>query len=197
MNSEINIEMRNDETPANAGNSSERGSVVDDASMTLTRNCPACGTSARRRESRYCATCGRNLTGGYLPADALRASYHQQPRPAVVAVAEQRINSNTQRTSQTQRNSHARAGFPMKNLNTASTTALAFVTYALVPYLGILFCPGAIVMGSVGLLRSYQSPQLGGRRACYTSIFIGVLIFGAQVFLWWILYKVPQWNSGL
>lgn len=80
-----------------------------------------------------------------------------------------------------------------QNRNGASTTALAFVTYALVPYLGILFCPGAMLMGSIGLVRSYRAPQQGGRRTSYTSIFLGLLILCVQIFLWWILYKVPQW----
>ena len=89
--------------------------------------------------------------------------------------------------------------FPARNSNGASTTALAFVTYALVPYLGILFCPGAVLMGGVGLYNSYRAPERGGRRASYAGVGLGILIFCAQLFLWWILYKVPQWtkSSGL
>lgn len=83
--------------------------------------------------------------------------------------------------------------FPEQNLNGPSTTALAFVTYALVPYLGILFCPGAILMGSIGLIRYVRAPQHGGRRASCTGIALGVVILGVQLFLWWLLYKVPQW----
>lgn len=74
-------------------------------------------------------------------------------------------------------------------------TALAFVTYSLVPYLGILFCPGAIVLGGLGLWRAVRTPQRGGRRASYTSIALGLFILCVQIFLWWILYKVPQWAS--
>lgn len=86
------------------------------------------------------------------------------------------------------------SNFAMQNRNSASTTALAFVTYALVPYLGILFCPGALLVGSFALFNSYRAPQLGGRRASYTSILLGLLILCAQLLLWWILYKVPQWT---
>jgi hypothetical protein len=85
--------------------------------------------------------------------------------------------------------------FPARNNNGASTTALAFVTYALVPYLGILFCPGAVLMGSVGLFNSYRVPERGGRRASYMGLIFGVLIFCAQLFLWWILYKIPEWAN--
>jgi hypothetical protein len=82
---------------------------------------------------------------------------------------------------------------PKGNNNGASTTGLAFVTYALVPYLGILFCPGAILMGSVGLYNSYRSPERGGRRDSYFSLTFGLLIFSGQILLWWILYKMPDW----
>jgi hypothetical protein len=84
--------------------------------------------------------------------------------------------------------------YPANN-NGASTTALAFVTYALVPYLGILFCPGAVLMGGVGLYNSYRAPERGGRRASFLGVTFGVLIFCAQLFLWWILYKIPQWTG--
>lgn len=80
------------------------------------------------------------------------------------------------------------------NTNGASTTALALVTYALVPYLGILFCPGAVLMGGIGLLRASRAPYLGGRRASAVSIVLGLVIFCVQLFLWWILYKVPEWS---
>jgi hypothetical protein len=80
--------------------------------------------------------------------------------------------------------------------NSATAIARAFATYALVPYLGILFCPGAVVMGSVGLLRSYRDPQVGGRNGSYVSILAGMLVLGLQLLLWWILYKVPEWAKG-
>ncbi len=79
------------------------------------------------------------------------------------------------------------------NSNGASMTALAFVTYSLVPYLGILFCPGAIFMGGIGLLNWHRAPYRGGRRAAYAGIILGLAILCVQILLWWILYKVPQW----
>lgn len=75
-----------------------------------------------------------------------------------------------------------------------AATARAFATYSLVPYLGILFCPGAVVVGTVGLVRSYSSAQTGAaRRVCYVSTAVGVIVLMAQLFLWWILYQVPAW----
>lgn len=148
------------------------------------RACAACGTHARRDEARFCATCGHELEGGYFPADTLRASYHRQHQAQALM----------SRAGQAQAMSSTIKKFPAQNLNGASTTALAFVTYALVPYLGILFCPGAVLMGGIGLVRFRLAPQQGGRRASYTGIILGLVILCVQIFLWWLLYKVPQWT---
>ena len=158
-------------------------------SQSRVRECPACGAKARRADARFCSACGRWLDETYLPADALRASYSvQRARPASGG---QRHKGNVKRIKSSMASIH-----PARNTNGASTTALAFVTYALVPYLGILFCPGAVVMGGVGLYNSYHAPERGGRRASYASVLVGLLIFCAQLFLWWILYKIPQWTKS-
>jgi hypothetical protein len=149
-----------------------------------TPTCPACGTVARRAGARYCSTCGRSLEGNYLPADALRASYHLHRR----ASSRGRIKSP--------RKVVPMSSFPTPNRNGASQAALAFATYALVPYLGILFCPGAVLMGGIGLFYSFHSPQKGGRRAACAGIALGLLILCAQLLLWWIIAKVPEWTTG-
>ena len=82
------------------------------------------------------------------------------------------------------------------NQNSVAATAGAFATYSLVPYLGILFCPGAVLMGGLGVVRSYRATQGYGRRACYTSLLVGLGVLLVQSFLWWILYKVPGWAKG-
>ena len=75
----------------------------------------------------------------------------------------------------------------------AAATAMAFVTYALVPYLGILFCPGALLFGGVGLFRAWRRPHAGHARHAGLSIALALLVLCAQILLWWILYKVPGW----
>ena len=100
-----------------------------------------------------------------------------------------------------------------------AATARAFATYSLVPYLGILFCPGAVVVGTVGVFRSYSSPHMSAarkvcyistavgvvrsysspqmsaaRKVCYISTAVGVIVLIAQLLLWWILYQVPAWS---
>jgi hypothetical protein len=81
-------------------------------------------------------------------------------------------------------------------LDAATATARAFATYAVVPYLGILFCPGAIVMGSIGLVYAYREPLTASRNSAYASMAAGVLLLAIQLFLWWILYKAPEWARG-
>jgi hypothetical protein len=78
-------------------------------------------------------------------------------------------------------------------------TARAFATYSLVPYLGIVFCPGAVVLGSIGLVRSYRSPQVSEstRGVCYASTIVGLVVLAIQLGLWWILYQAPMWANRL
>lgn len=77
-----------------------------------------------------------------------------------------------------------------------AATARAFATYSLVPYLGILFCPGAVLVGSVGVIRSYRANGATDRRTFYASLIIGLVVLAVQSLLWWILYKVPVWSRG-
>ncbi len=179
--------------------SGERGAGGEsDARGVGVEVCPACGAHRSRAEARFCATCGRALAGAggdYFPSDSLRSSYHLQGRRGAASLAGSVSRREQQHAAASRAGAQtgARVDLFTHNRNGASTTALAFVTYALVPYLGILFCPGALLLGSIGLLRSRRSPHLGGGRASAMSIVYGVVIFGAQIFLWWILYKAPEW----
>ena len=79
-------------------------------------------------------------------------------------------------------------------------TARAFAIYSLVPYLGIVFCPGAVLLGTLGVVRSYRSHQVSsesGRGVCYASTIIGLVVLAVQLLLWWILYQVPMWANQL
>jgi hypothetical protein len=79
-----------------------------------------------------------------------------------------------------------------------AATARAFATYSLVPYLGILFCPGAVLLGTLGLIKSYRSHQTNnesGRIVCYMSTIGGLVVLAVQLLLWWILYQVPIWAN--
>jgi hypothetical protein len=166
-------------------NSPERPAARVSGAQASPRACPRCGAAARRAEARFCSACGLSLDETYLPADALRASYNLQQGRTV----NRSLGRASGKPPQTSKSSILSA----RNSNGSSTTALAFVTYSLVPYLGILFCPGALLMGGIGLYTSYRSPGRGGRRASYISLWLGLLIFCVQIFLWWLLYKIPEW----
>ena len=87
----------------------------------------------------------------------------------------------------------------MKEQSSLAATARAFATYSLVPYLGILFCPGAVVVASVGLIKlSAESlADRDSRRVCTNSLLVGVGLLAIQLTLWWILYKVPIWAKEM
>ena len=167
-----------------------------DARLWSPNACPACGASSQRAGARYCATCGRSLDAkDYFPTDAVRASYHQQRRQPTAFATNARGGGNFDTRTATVRERRAKSVMPLENTNGASTTAIAFVAYSLVPYLGIIFCPGAFLMGGIGLVRAYRAPHKGGRGTSVLGITMGVVIFGAQLLLWWILYKVPEWSQ--
>jgi hypothetical protein len=138
--------------------------------------CSACGTEARRRNAKFCLTCGKFLREGYQPLDSLRASYRLQGK--TFALEEQKreeIETLFER-----------------NKNTVSETAWACVVYSFVPYLGILFVPIAFLIGSFGVLVSYRKPYLGGRRLSLVSICLSFVVLVIQIFLWWLLYIIPE-----
>jgi hypothetical protein len=143
--------------------------------------CPACGTGAEREFARFCRVCGKILFEDYEPLDALRASYRMQGKSL-------RIDSKPAPNS---------INLFEENKNSASSTAWAFLVYSLVPYLGILFCPGAILMGCIGIYVSYRKPYLGGWRTSVYSIVLSFAVLGIQIFLWWLLYIIPELGRSI
>lgn len=79
-----------------------------------------------------------------------------------------------------------------KNENPVSETAWACVVYSFVPYLGILFVPFAFLIGSFGVLVSYRKPYVGGRKLSLVSIGLSFAVLVVQIFLWWLLYIIPE-----
>jgi ribosomal protein L37E len=139
-------------------------------------NCPACGAAARRTSAHFCATCGRGLRErAYAPADSLFASYHQQRhRPAVLFEA---ATAGVPARSATRRRVFDNEG------NTSANIALILICSALVPFIGILFCPLAVFAGGLGLFEAWLVPRVGGARLAASCIGFGLLVGGAQVLL--------------
>ena len=157
--------------------------------------CPACGSSARRAAARFCATCGHSLGEDYFPTDSLRASYRFERRPAaaLLPVMPHKGQAEGLRPSRSLTRGR-RDGMPTRSIGGVTATARAFATYALVPYIGIIFCPGALLLGFVGYLRASRSQHPQGRREAVVSVAAGIVVLCAQVALWWVLYKVPEWS---
>jgi hypothetical protein len=185
------------------GLQSDSGSAADGGDET--RACAACGARPRRPEARFCATCGQNLCGGYFPTDSVRASYRFESAPAPERDRPRAKSQPVRRRVFARRapspSSRPRAGreftMPRARESGAAEMAFAFVTYGLVPYLGILFCPGALVFGGVGLVRAWRAPQdARAARASALGVVLGLLVLCVQLLLWWLLYKVPEWARG-
>jgi len=138
--------------------------------------CSACGAEIEREFSKFCRVCGKLLLEEYQPLDTLRASYRLQGKSFQFEKSDERQAENLFE----------------ENKNSASATASAFVVYSLVPYLGILFCPGAFVMGGIGAFVAYRKPFLGGGKTSIYSIALSVVIFAVQILLWWLLYIIPE-----
>jgi len=146
-------------------------------SAIANHTCSACGAETEREFAKFCRVCGKLLLEDYQPLDTLRASYRLQGKSFQF---EQREEI---------------ADLFAENRNSASSTASAFVVYSLVPYLGILFCPGAFLMGGIGVFVSHRRPYLGGGKTSVYSILLSVIIFVIQILLWWLLYIIPELGS--
>lgn len=148
-------------------------------------NCPACGAAARRADAHYCATCGRGLRErAYAPADSLLASYHQQRnRPAMLF---ETTAAAASRPGVAVRNTAGVRVFDSEG-NTSAAIALVLVCSALVPFIGILFCPLAVFAGGFGLFEAWLVPRVGGVRLAACCVGSGFLIGGAQVLLFQLI----------
>ncbi|HYG10656.1 MAG TPA: hypothetical protein VD835_11950 [Pyrinomonadaceae bacterium] len=144
---------------------------------TVALNCPACGAAARRANAHFCATCGRGLRErAYAPADSLLASYHQQQnRPPALFAPAASVGVSIHST--------ARRRVFDNDGNTSAAIALVLVFSALVPFIGILFCPLAVFAGGLGLFEAWLVPRVGGARLAACCVGSGFLIGGAQVLL--------------
>ncbi len=138
--------------------------------------CVACGAEARRGNAKFCLICGKLLREDYQPLDRLRASYRMQGKAIGIQTAEREEITDLFE----------------QNKNTISQTASACLVYSFVPYLGILFVPFTILIGSLGYFKALRNPQIGGQRAALRSIAVSFFVLAEQIFLWWLLYIIPE-----
>ena len=135
--------------------------------------CAACGAEARRETASFCLVCGKSLDEDYEPLDSLRASYRLQGKSFAVEKAEV-------------------TDLFEQNKNSISQTAWACLVYSFVPYLGILFVPFTIGIGSFAYLKDMRQPDLGGRKLALMSVALSFVVLAMQIFLWWLLYIIPD-----
>ena len=143
--------------------------------------CAACGAEARRETASFCLVCGKLLEEDYEPLDALRASYRLQGKSFAVQKIEKEEVTNLFE----------------QNKNTISQTAWACLVYSFVPYLGILFVPITIAIGGFGYFAAVRQPDLGGRKLALTSISLSFVVLAIQIFLWWLLYIIPELGRNI
>ncbi len=143
---------------------------------TLFSVCAACGAESRRGNAKFCLICGKLLREDYQPLDTLRASYHLQGK-----------SFEFQRTEIVE----VKDLFE-QNKNSAAQTAWACLVYSMVPYLGILFVPFTVLIGGFGFVTALRQPQVGGRRLSLISIAVSFIVLAVQIFLWWLLYIIPE-----
>jgi hypothetical protein len=144
-------------------------------------NCPACGAAPRRENARFCLVCGKHLREGYEPLDRLRASYRLQGRNFDLQPKKKEEIINLFE----------------ENKNSVSQTAWACLVYSFVPYLGILFVPLTFFVGGFGIIVALRRPHLGGRRLATASFVLSFVVLAVQIFLWWLLYKIPEIGIGI
>lgn len=140
--------------------------------------CAACGTAAARGSAKFCLVCGKSMLEGYEPLDSIRASYGLQRQRLQTATV---VHGHTEL-------------FYDENKNSVAETAWACVVFAMVPYLGILFTPAGLVLGGIGYVAAKRNPTIGGRHLSLVSVGLSLLLFGFQIFLWWLLYIIPELN---
>ncbi len=140
------------------------------------RVCAACGAAAVREFANYCQVCGKTLLEDYQPLDQLRSSYRLQGRAYLLE------NLKRDRVPDL---------FAV-NRNAVSETAWASCVYSMVPYLGVVFIPFTILSALFGLGLSLRYPGAGGAKLSAASFGLSFVILVVQVFLWWLLYIIPE-----
>ncbi len=133
--------------------------------------CPACGS--RSAGTVLCPVCGKLISEGFQPLDAIRSSH------------------NLQRKSLTEDQPVIDTAFQSKS-TVAHDTAWACNVYSMVPYIGILFLPLAFAFGSFGYVDAQRKNEPTEVRFAVKSIILSLVLLAAQLVLWWLLYLIPE-----
>lgn len=140
--------------------------------------CAACGSERNRPGARFCLDCGKLLFESYQPLDRLRSSYRMQGRGFAGEAVPEVKNLFEQ------------------NRNPIAQTAWASCVYSMVPYLGVIFIPFTVIVGCIALIAARRRPLSGGGRLARASITVSLAVLVVQLFLWWLLYFIPQISAS-
>jgi hypothetical protein len=116
------------------------------------------------------------LREDYEPLDRLRASYNLQGKSFGFDAQEKKEITNLFE----------------QNKNSVAQTAWACLVYSFVPYLGILFVPFTFFISGFGFIVASRQPHLGGRNLSLVSFLLSFIVLAVQIFLWWLLYIIPE-----
>jgi len=137
--------------------------------------CPACGERARRASARYCATCGRHLRErDYTPTDALRASYRWPRIAPRVAYSDP-----------------AQVAAAWRHRNDQMARGYVFLAYALIPFVGVVFCVCAFACCAAGLRDARLNRRAAEAVEARRGVVFAVLLAGAQTFIWLVAFYLP------
>lgn len=134
--------------------------------------CPACGSVAGSQLAKACTVCGKLIGEGFQPLDAIRSSHGLQGKRLDIPATEH--DSNVL---------FADSGA------LSSNPAWACTVYAMVPYLGVLFIPPALLMSGYLLVKADRRSDVSDAILCIT---VGSILLVAQLVLWWLLYLIPE-----
>jgi len=139
------------------------------------KHCPACGGEGGRGTAKFCADCGKLLTEEYEPLDAMRASYRMQ------------------RTNLANVETMDKTSVLFENGDSILTqTAWACVVYSMVPYLGVLFLPFALITSAFGYVAPSVRARAKNRRLAAIYLGISTVLVFVQAILWSLLYLIPD-----
>lgn len=143
----------------------------EELARTKENLCPACGSGSG--DTVLCPVCGKLISEGFQPLDAIRSSYNMQRKSLAedALVLPEAFQSNR---------------------TIVRDTAWACNVYSMVPYLGILFLPLALAVGSFGYVDAQRKNEVTEVRFAIRSIILSLVLLAAQLLLWWLLYVIPE-----
>ena len=77
------------------------------------------------------------------------------------------------------------------NPHSRSDTAWACTVYSMVPYLGIVFVPFALVASGYGYVRARRRRSDDSGRFLLLAG-LSAFVLAVQLLLWWLLYLIPK-----